>query len=495
MKSRRIKLAPKASTLIESLRDVGYSLPTAVADIVDNSIAANAQNIHLLSNTNATSPAIGIMDDGTGMSEQELLDAMRPGSKNPTEFRNSSDLGRFGLGLKTASFSQCRRLTVVSRKHQKIVCAVWDLDTVAKEDDWVVELPDSASQAPWVIDMPSSGTLVIWEKLDRLLNQKAGYDQKYVTRQIDNTADHIELVFHKYLSGDIPGKKKVQIYLNRRLLIPHDPFNSKHLATQRGPYEVFQYKEESIRIQPFTLPHHSKVSKADWEKYSGTEGYLKNQGFYLYRNHRLIIHGTWFGLAKQSELTKLSRVQIDITNSLDAYWKIDIKKASAQIPPTIRDKLRTLVHTIGSTSKKVYTQRGTPLAKNARVQVWRRHQDKNQITYRLNEDHPAIVEFANSLEQVQSVSFRKILRLIDSGLPLNALFADISANPTAIDQQISDPDIYDDLVRSTFVGLVRSAIDADLAMTMMEAVEPFKTKWAEAQKVIAEISERIDSNA
>ena len=490
MSSATKKLAPRASILIESLRDVGYSLPTAVSDIIDNSIAARASHIRLFSNTNADQSAIAIIDDGVGMDKTDLLEAMRLGTKNPKDTRKLSDLGRFGLGLKTSSFSQCRRLTVVSRKNCQTSCAIWDLDTIATEDKWIVEIPNDLSQVPWVNSLPSSGTLVIWEKLDRLLDKSAGFGQKYITRQIDETASHIEFVFHRYLSGQIPGNKKVRIELNGRELIAFDPFNSKHPATLRDPCEVFQFKGDDIRIQPYTLPHHGKVSREEWEKFGRSEGYVKNQGFYLYRNNRLIIHGTWFGLAKQSELTKLSRVQIDITNKLDAYWKIDIKKASAQIPPIVREKLRNLIVRIGATSKKVYRKRGALLTQNSPLHVWRRRQDNSRITYCLNDDHPAVTRFAQQIGEQQCVEFQRILRLIETTIPVDSVFVDYSANPGAINQQVENPETFANLVESTYTSLEDQGICSSDILTMMEVVDPFRENWDETLQIISYISNK-----
>ena len=144
------ELPPRASVLVESLRDIGYSLQTALADVIDNSLTAGARKIELLAETHAESPSIGIVDDGKGMTRSELMEAMRPGSRSPLEERPEIDLGRFGLGLKTASFSQCRRLTVLTSRHGVVSTAIWDLDTVAAHDRWLVELPGSAAGIPWV---------------------------------------------------------------------------------------------------------------------------------------------------------------------------------------------------------------------------------------------------------------------------------------------------------------------------------------------------------
>ena len=352
------EIAPKPSSLIESIRSIGYSLSTALADIVDNSIVAKAKTIKILSNVDAQDLKVAILDDGTGMSEEDLLEAMRLGSRSPLEERGPRDLGRFGLGLKTASFSQCRILTVVTRAKGKTACARWNLDNIFGRDKWEIQLPDDLDNIEWADRLTSDGTLVLWERLN--LNAGGGVPTTHVeefVRQLDEARRHLELVFHRFLAGD-SRNRRVRIEMNNLPLEPFDPFHSLHPATIAGPEEVIRVEKQKVIVQAFTLPHRSKVTLADWEHYARPEGYVKSQGFYVYRERRLIIDGQWFGLMRQKELTKLARVRIDMPNSLDEAWKIDVKKASAQLPPAVRDRLRRLIEPLGATSKKVYKTRG-----------------------------------------------------------------------------------------------------------------------------------------
>ena len=272
------ELPPRASVLVESLRDIGYSLQTALADVIDNSLTAGARKIELFAETHAESPSIGILDDGTGMDRSELLEAMRPGSRNPLEDRSETDLGRFGLGLKTASFSQCRRLTVLTSRNGVVSTAIWDLDMVAARDRWVVELPDSTDGIPWSDRLDGDGTLVVWQKLDRLVGVQGQDDRQDFVRQLDETASHIEFVFHRFLSGRENRDGRVQISLNGRNLEPYDPFHSHHPATQHHPEETVLFDGKEILIRPVTLPHHDKVSQADWKRYAGPGGIREQPG-------------------------------------------------------------------------------------------------------------------------------------------------------------------------------------------------------------------------
>lgn len=481
--SRREIVAPRASVLIESMRDIGYSLQTAVADVIDNSITAGANTVELLAETDSESPAIGILDDGCGMSEAELLEAMRPGTRSPLDDRSAHDLGRFGLGLKTASFSQCRRLLVLTRKGCETSCAVCDLDTVAREDDWVVEFPHDFGDVPWADRLTGDGTLVVWQKLDRLIDERNGDDRKNMIRQIDETASHLELVFHRYLAGE-KGLKRVRMSLNGRPLEPFDPFHSRHPATIFGPEDVFMLGERKIRIQAVTLPHHKKVSAEDWKRYAGLEGYIKNQGFYLYREKRLIIHGTWFNMARQTGLTKLARVRIDIPNGMDAEWKIDVKKASAQPPAPVRDRLRRIIETIGAGSKKIYVSRGKCLISDNRLPVWIRVQDKNRIHYRLNPEHPAFKSFSDELTDRQKREFLHLLDLVGSAMPIDTIFSDVSSTPESVSPQELDGESFREIVKRNYRVLRDAGNSDDDIQLMMSSSEPFKSRWTEAEEII-----------
>lgn len=136
---------PKASSLIESLRDIGYTFESAIADVIDNSITANANQVNIHFDIFNNEPILAIIDNGIGMNYDEMLVAMKIGSKNPLDLRESNDLGRFGLGLKTASFSQCRKLTVVSSQNNQKIGMCWDLDLVATTNDWTLKILDIAT--------------------------------------------------------------------------------------------------------------------------------------------------------------------------------------------------------------------------------------------------------------------------------------------------------------------------------------------------------------
>ncbi|MCE2437157.1 MAG: ATP-binding protein [Pseudomonadales bacterium] len=480
--TREEEVPPRASVLVESMRDIGYSLQTAVADIIDNSLTAGARQIEILAETHSEAPSIGILDDGKGMTRSALLEAMRPGSRSPLDDRSDNDLGRFGLGLKTASFSQCRRLTVLTCKEGVMSAATWDLDTVAARDRWIVEVPDTPERIPWSDQMSGDGTLVVWEKLDRLVGSDS--DRQDLVRQLDDTATHLEFVFHRFLSGREDREGRVRISLNGRDLEPFDPFHSHHPATQHHPEEPILLDGKEVTLRPVTLPHHDRVSPEDWKRYAGREGYVKNQGFYLYRNRRLIVHGTWFRLARQQELTKLSRVLIDIPNSLDSEWKIDVKKAWAQPPAPVRERLRQIVERIGIPSRRTYTARGTRLTEDSHLPVWTRSQDKNRISYGLNAEHPLLAAFEERLDEGMADEFRRLIGLVVSTLPVEALYADVSANSESVAPEALDPDDFTEIVEATWRILRQGGLTKSETEARMKSADPFRANWEKTTNVI-----------
>ena len=483
---RTVELPPNPSSLMESMRDIGYSMGSALADLIDNSITAGASHIGLFADTHGQEPRVAVLDDGSGMPYESLLEAMRLGTHSPRMIRSHSDLGRFGLGLKTASFSQCRALTVVTRFGGTTSGARWDLDGILRTNKWVVEILDEFDSVPWFDELGAHGTLVVWEKLD---TQRGGTAHDFsgadLVRQLDEALHHLELTFHRFLGSD-PSAWHFDLFLNGAKLHPFDPFNANHYATQVGPVEKVRLDGNDITIQAYTLPHHSKVNPADWERYGRVEGYVKNQGFYVYRERRLIVHGTWFGLARQTELSKLARVRVDIPNSLDHAWRIDVKKSSVQLPPAVRQRLRSIVERIASPSRRIYTQRGRQLVEDSLIPLWTRVLDKGMISYHLNAEHPALGGFQSKLEPEHRTAFRRILEMAGASLPLDALMADFGSDPNSLSGSVSEEALRY-FVTTTFVALIDRGQSTDQIKDMMEMAEPFRSNWGATLRVLDEM--------
>jgi hypothetical protein len=478
------EVPPHAGMLIESMRDVGYGLDTALADIVDNSISAGASAVTITVDSVAHTSSVGISDDGRGLSLDELVEAMRLGSKSPLLIRNADDLGRFGLGLKTASFSQCRRLTVVSRHRGATSAARWDLDVVSTNNKWDLELLHDTERLPFIETLGEMGTLVVWEKLDRAGGSGVERDeQRAFIHHVDEARSHLELVFHRFLAPE-RGGKRVAISLNNLPLHGLDPFHREHPATIEGSKETIHVGPGKVTVTPFTLPHHSNVSKGEWEKFAGRAGYMRNQGFYLYRAKRLIVHGTWFGLARQTELTRLARVRVDIPNNMDAAWQIDIKKAFARPPIQVRERLRTVIGELGAPARRVYERRGVRLH-GSRASIWQRRQVDQQIIYALNDASPLLTDFSNHLTSDLRAQFKQLLVAISASLPMEMLFADLAGSPEDVAATPVPLDTLDLILGATLRALgVTDRPDAQV-VDLLRRTEPFRSHWEHCEQLFA----------
>ena len=474
-----MQLEPEPRILIESLRDIGYSFNSALADIVDNSITAKARNILILA-IPSDDFRIAIIDDGEGLGRDELMHAMRLGSTDPRCKRNLNDLGRFGLGLKTASFSQCRRLTVVSKKSGEVNAFTWDLDLVASENKWTVLEQKRTDAIPFIGEMRETGTLVLWEKLDRLTgvngSGKANYD-----RIISEAQDYLSLVFHRYLAGE-RGLKRIKVNVNNRTLDPIDPFNVSNQATQPSPVENVC---PGVTMQAFTLPHRSNyTSDAEYEKFALPGGYLKNQGVFLYRAKRLILHGTWFGIAKKTALTQLCRVKIDIDVNQDEAWKIDVKKVSAQLPEEVRASIKQLITHIGAPSKRVYRRRGARLTRPEVYPAWNAIKTGDKTLYCINRKNPILDSFNSSLDDDQRAAFKTVLSLVESSFPTESLFYELSNNEGSVCFEEMEDDDFCNAVHTFFGSLKQMGKDEDDILSTMRSVDLFATRWNEVLAIL-----------
>jgi hypothetical protein len=423
---------------MESTRAIGYSLKAAIADIIDNSIAADATEINV-DFFPVGDEYIAILDNGKGMNSEEIDRAMQYGSKNPNDVRNINDLGRFGLGLKTASLSQCRRLSVVTKKNGSIEARRWDLDHVIKAETWsLIVLEDIDVEVLPCIEKFNklvSGTLVVWQNLDRLRMGEINFTASFGSK-MDEVREHLALVFHRYISGE-PGINKVSIKINNNTINAADPFLIKK-STQLMDNEKIYINGQEMVVKPYILPHTSKLSEKELKILGGKDGLRKLQGFYVYRNKRLLVWGTWFRLMRQGDLSKLARVQVDIPNSLDDLWILDIKKSTAYPPEEVRSNLANIVNKIGSGSKRTWTFRGKVENDDSKIHIWNRIKAGNGgIVYEINADHPFIDSMIAKYPDIKK-ELLELLKQVEGNLPLNSLYIDLTndekiRNETEID--------------------------------------------------------------
>lgn len=412
---------PRASALIESLRAFGYTPETAVADLVDNSISAKSTTINIHFHWNGRDSLVTVLDNGVGMGEAEMLNAMRLGSLSPLQDRKPNDLGRFGLGLKTASFSQARELTVHARSAEgkEPTTRRWDLDTVEQTNQWRL-LRDAPSTAPTPALATPTGTCVIWSKCDRLVGDVDPDDSKAHDRfnaTIDSVSKHLSVVFHRFLSG--PGK--VTIAVNGRDIVPWDPFVESHPATQCLGTEALAFRGDKVQVTPFVLPHRDKLTDDEKVTGGGPDGWNQAQGFYLYRGGRLLVRGSWLNLGfAKDEHTKLARIRIDVPTTMDHHWQVDVKKASARAPGPLQPDLKRIAKSARKRAEDVYRFRGKATSRKraaAHVHSWTQVNLRGATKYRINRSHPMIQALLTG-SSTDRIAVEKVLRLIEETLPI-----------------------------------------------------------------------------
>ncbi len=421
---------PKANSLIEALRGLGYTAATALADIIDNSIAARANKVDILFTWSGPTSSIRVLDNGNGMDERELDRAMRLGDISPLETRDPLDLGRFGLGLKTASFSQCRRLTVSSRKNGRENCLRWDLDLLAASSDgnWCLfegpAIGSESLQTP--LNSLSQGVLVLWENLDRIVT--AGFGEQQFLNMIDRVERHLAMVFHRYLAGHSP---RLRLSINGKSVVPWDPFLTDHPATWSSPIERLPTDCGTVEVQSHVLPHRDRLEATEYEMAAGSEGWTGHQGFYVYRNERLLVGGSWLGLGRGRSWTKeeayrLARIRLDISNSADTAWKIDIRKATTRPPVFIRERLTRIAEDTRGRARRVFAHRGEP-ARTARggavAQAWRAEHFSGGVRYRIDRNHPAVRVVLEEAPQGDDL-IHAMLRIIEETVPVQRIWLD-----------------------------------------------------------------------
>lgn len=487
-----LEIAPTAAALLKSLRGLGYTPETALADLIDNSIAAGAKSIALSIDWNDGDPRIAVRDDGRGMSLDQLKDAMRFGGDGPDVARDPEDLGRFGLGLKTAALSQCRRMTVVSAQGGARSCLSWDIAVVTREKKWTVlvdaDLPPfehvSAPQAG------ETGTMVVLESMDELGGLHGLDSEQFYARLADIRA-HFAMVFHRFLSGDA---RRIRISINGRDVQPWDPMLRTHSATRLLGSGQIGAGAQAIRVTSYVLPHRDRFANdTEFQMAGGPGGWAERQGFYVYRGNRLVVAGSWLGLGERREWTKdessrLARIAIDLPTACDPAWRIDVIKARARPPAALRSRLLKVGLECRERAREVFAWRGGQVRTRSEDRqispLWHEEHVSGRRRYRVNRDHPLIQALFDQSSETARLT-RSAISMIERTVPVERIWLDVSEDVelpgasadhgagliedlvTAVRQSRSDrpaEDVLDGLMRSMRI------IDPGLRDTVLAAV-------------------------
>lgn len=466
---------PEASSMIETFRAIGYNIETAIADIIDNSISANSKNIWINFEWKGSKTWLSIKDDGIGMNDAELIQALRPGSKNPLQERNQKDLGRFGLGLKTASFSQARKLTVISKKADyKSVFWTWDLDFVNKTGNWdlIKYLPDENLETE--ISKLTTGTIVLWNDIDRVVkdfNQDDSKAEFKFNQTMEQVKKHLSMVFHKFIE-----QGKINIYFQDKKVDAWNPFLSNEKATQEFPPEKIQ--NGKVKIEGFVLPHKSKISEETYKNAEGVKGWNEQQGFYIYRNERLLLAGDWLGLFRKEEHYKLARIQIELPNTLDESWQIDIKKSIARPPLVFREQIRAYALKVRQQAVEVYRHKGKSVKQIAGqkfVPLWVDHKRGDKWFYKINRENPILTKIKEQAKKDSDKAIEMLLRFIEETIPSKSIYIKESEQPEL--QGTPFEDTNHEIIRTTmqamYSSLIKQGKTDEEAKAIISNIEPF----------------------
>ncbi|WP_287256168.1 ATP-binding protein [Mesorhizobium sp.] len=442
-----VEITPSASALVDSLRGLGYAPETALADLVDNSISAEAKRIELDLQWNDGNPVAAVFDDGHGMDYQTLVAAMRLGGTGPSTERGASDLGRFGLGLKTASLSQGRRVAVVTRREGVTSVLSLDVDVVAKLG-WVAEIPDPLPDHPFVQRLLAAdqGTVVMINRMDAL-SGLMGLQKEAFFLRLEEIRAHLGMVFHRFISGDAP---RLSISLHGRPVRAWDPFQIAHPATREMPSERLRHAGATLTVKPYVLPHRDRFANdAEYEAAGGPGGWGARQGFYVYREKRLLVAGSWLGLGgvrtwTRDEASRLARIVVDLTTGLDRDWRIDVRKSQARPPGALRARLTAIAGRCREEAREVFAFRGQgPRVRGAphtAPAVWLATQGPRGMQYRINREHPVIVACretaAGGLRPLNAV-----LSIIERSVPVERIWLDVSESEGAEVATLDEEDV------------------------------------------------------
>lgn len=489
---RYVECDINAGNFIDSYRNIGYSIETAITDVIDNSIFAQATEIHvdmIWDPYGTKEPFVRISDNGIGMTDEELHEAMRLACRSPLAIRDSNDLGRFGLGLKSASFSQCRRFTVISRKDANIACKQWDIDQIKNKGFQLIDCTPSEIGLDDSIP-EESGTVVVWQNLDHLnipdeLDQ--GKKDRMWTDVLKRVHTHIQITY-----GDF--KNKITFFFNGNPIKLWSPFaiEGANITTD----EEIPFEESSIRVRTYLLPKTMSAEETNMASFGKSMNEL--QGFYVYRNKRLIKYGGWLNLQKMEnkEAFRLARIRLDIDNSMDDAWQIDVKKENAVCPPALVDKLASYAKQARTDSRKKFRSKGRTLKRksedNKSTFLWAYGSKDGKAYYEINRANPLIKSFNDGLDDDQQKSFLLLLKAIENHIPVMSILETESSSGGAYVDNHPSSEIGDKELADKFESLIEiymryDGLSLDEAIEFISSTEPFTSHIETVDNVIRKI--------
>jgi hypothetical protein len=432
------------------MRNMGYRPHTALADLVDNSITAGAKNVRIeVSPTFGDRPGwVRIEDDGRGMSWEELCKAMRWGGDGPRRKRDPKDLGRFGLGLKTASFSMGKRLTVVSKKDGVVNVLSWDLKNICETGMWMPIAgvhTDDLQYLVGTINDPSNGnargTVVLITDLDKLRVDARTAEAEANNRSalIGMIMGHLRLVFHRFLE-----RKSLKLKFGDSQLRAWNLFGLTGTAEESSWLKAQENLSEGrILTRTFILPHHKDITPEEHKILAGPSGWNAHQGFFTYRADRLIVAGGWLGFSKPEEHCKLARVTVDLPNDIDEAWGLDVIKSKITPPAILIGDMERIAKAARIAAMKRYGFHGEMEAPEPRQAAeeagarafWKQIPGKSSVLFRINRGHPLVEALIQNLSDTEKAD--AFIHSFERLLPVSAIMQQPSKTTHGL---VAEPD-------------------------------------------------------
>ncbi|MEV5140622.1 ATP-binding protein [Streptomyces syringium] len=476
-------IAPPAPVgMVASLSALGYSLPDALADLVDNSVSARARNIDIEFTWAGPESWMAVVDDGCGMAETSLVTAMTVAARGPATDRSSTDLGRYGVGLKSASFSQCRLVTVCTATDGVWLTRTWDLDVVERTSEWRLlhtPAPETSEILDRVTKGRSHGTVVLWQKLSGYQDATAG-DKRIQQQFYDETEKvktHLGLVFARFLAG----ASAITLRVSGCHVAPWDPFLTSHPSVRRLPPELLPLEGRTVLVEPFVLPDPQRLTGSAYATAGGPQGWLRHQGFYVYRRNRLILAGSWLGLRglRREERYNLARVAIDIPVEMDAEWRVDVRKATVVAPVALRRHLTRVAQMVRREAAETVRHRGRIAARQHSGPLsfpWSVRRDSGKVSCKINRRHPLVQAVLQDGES-DPARVRALLRLLEETVPVPALRVLHEADTADDPEPFGGPGPADqhaiEVAQQMFKVFLAQGKPAEEARSLIRTTQPF----------------------
>jgi hypothetical protein len=473
---------PNPEFLIKSIAEQGYSLETAIADLIDNSITANSTRIEVLTKIDSEPYKMFLCDNGDGMDKVSLRNNMQFPSQSSENLRANNDLGRFGLGLKTASFSQTRNFTVLSRKKgsQKYTGLTWDVKHLRESGKWEIIINSESDIIELLEEYKSiskehlnnskefiPNTIVIWTGLYKFENYLEDRNkQDAIKEEITNTtSEYLSIVFHKFMERH---NNKIIIRINNTLVKPFNPFPIENSSLRALEPIQKEFGKDIVKIQGYILPNSSiqetKENLNPWTPLN--KSLMDMEGLYIYRADRLILFGGWNGLIKKMPRLQLARLKIDIGNKVDHLFHLNVAKSQINIPHDLKSSFLRAVVDLKTEAQKEYFNHGLKVFKQNpsehSSELFYKTATNKGVLLRINDEFPLLKSLKSSINNKQKAELNFILKMSSNLINKVRQVDNIEITGNAEKDGISIDDIVKSINELLKQGLSKEQIKKDI---------------------------------